>query len=179
MKLYVDRERFIDTSEPLDISIPLSNTDKNLSAWYVPQPVFEPVRTEQFLGSVKEGGKVNFRNVSFNPHGHGTHTECLGHITNEVYSVNKTLTTYFYKAKLISIVPTVVKREGGQEDTIIDAKQLQLSKTGVEALIIRTLPNHESKKSKNYSNTNPTFMDVNCVAPILEAGVSHLLIDTP
>ena len=99
MKLYLSDSHFIDTSNPLDLSMPLSDTNQNPKAWYVDKPKFEPVRTENYIGSVKEGGNVNFRNIFFNPHGHGTHTECLGHITEEVHSVNETFNQYFFDAK--------------------------------------------------------------------------------
>ena len=79
----------------MDISIPLSDSETNPRAWYVDRPKFEPVRTQHYVGSVEEGGSVNFRDVYFNPHGHGTHTECLGHITKKVYSINQTMKTFF------------------------------------------------------------------------------------
>ena len=41
-----------------------------------------------WIGSVEKGSSVNFRNIKFNPHGHGTHTECVGHITPKIHSVN-------------------------------------------------------------------------------------------
>ena len=96
MKLHLDDTTYIDTNEPLDLSIPLVNSEENPTAWYVEAPKFEVVRTENYIGSVQEGGSVNFRNVFFNPHGHGTHTECLGHITKQVHSVNTVLSTYFF-----------------------------------------------------------------------------------
>ena len=108
MKFHIDPKHYIDTMNPLDISIALSASDKNPRAWYVNPPSMEPVRTEHYTGSVKEGGAVNFRDITFNPHGHGTHTECLGHITKEVHSVNKVLTNFFFKARLISILPQMV-----------------------------------------------------------------------
>lgn len=178
MKLYLTSETFIETSQPIDISLPLSNTDNNPKAWYVENPVFEPVRTEHYTGSIKEGGSVNFRNIFFNPHGHGTHTECLGHITEEVYSINKTLKEFFYKAQLVSIKPKQVLNDEGTYDYVIEEDQLELSKD-VQALIIRTLPNDEGKKSKNYSNTNPVYLDVKCAQKIIDQGIDHLLVDLP
>ena len=65
MLLHLDSERYIDTSIGLDISIPLSNDEKNPLAWYVDKPVFEPVREEGFIGLVTEGSSTNFRNISF------------------------------------------------------------------------------------------------------------------
>ena len=120
MQLFLDVDRFIDTELPLDISIPLSNTAENPRAWYVDLPVIEPVRTADFLGSVEEGGSVNFRNIFFNPHGHGTHTECLGHITKQVYSVNKSLSSYFFKAEVVTLEPIrFINESDGLEDKII------------------------------------------------------------
>lgn len=181
MKLFLDNERYIDTDKPLDISIPLSNTEENLRAWYVDSPIIEPVRGEGFVGLVAEGGSVNFRNIFFNPHGHGTHTECLGHITPIIHSVNKSLKTYFFTAELITITPSVVVQPTGEIDLVITKELLQEKLIGknAEALIIRTLPNEDNKQHRNYSQTNPAYIDINCIDLINAIGVKHLLIDLP
>jgi arylformamidase len=179
MKFYIDDTHYIDTTEPLDISIPLSASEKNPRAWYVDAPTMEPVRTEHYKGSVKEGGSVNFRDISFNPHGHGTHTECLGHITKEVHSVNNVLTNYFFKARLVSILPKRVTRENGDVDFVIEPNQIDLTGFDGEALVVRSLPNDGNKLVANYSSTNPPYFDVKCVEKLLLANIDHLLIDLP
>lgn len=179
MKLFLSDSHFIDTSDPFDLSMPLSDTINNPKAWYVDRPKFEPVRTENYIGSVKEGGDVNFRNIFFNPHGHGTHTECLGHITEEIHSVNETFNQYFFDAKLISILPKRIVRDNGDVDFVITKDQIDSIDIGCEALVIRTLPNESNKLSKDYSSSNPPYFDVECVESILKSGVSHLLIDLP
>ena len=72
----------VDLASPIDISLSLkdSRQQKTPSAWYVDGIKFDAVKGESFIGRVAEGGSVNFTDVYFNPHGHGTHTECLGHI---------------------------------------------------------------------------------------------------
>src|SRR5688572_24808735 len=105
MQLFLEDGSYILTNEGIDCSIPLEAGPANPRAWYVDAPVIEPVRTAEWTGSVAEGGSVNFRNIFFNPHGHGTHTECLGHITKEVYSVNGVIKKQFMKALLVSIAP--------------------------------------------------------------------------
>ncbi|MDG1429686.1 MAG: cyclase family protein [Crocinitomicaceae bacterium] len=179
MKLHLDDTTYIDTNEPLDLSIPLVNSEENPTAWYVEAPKFEIVRTENYIGSVQEGGSVNFRNVFFNPHGHGTHTECLGHITKQVHSVNTVLSTYFFKAKLVSILPKRIVQKNGDIDFIITPDQLNLDTFEAEALIIRALPNDSSKMNRHYSTTNPPYLDVRCVSKLITAGVVHLLVDVP
>lgn len=178
MKLFITPETFIDTLQPIDISLPLSNTDSNPKAWYVEKPIFEPVRTEHYTGSVEEGGSVNFRNIFFNPHGHGTHTECLGHITKKVHSVNNTFKEYFFTAQLLSVTPKQQLNNDGVMDLVIYEDQLNDLKD-VKALIIRTLPNADAKKSKDYSTTNPAYFDVKCAEKIISAGIDHLLVDLP
>jgi kynurenine formamidase len=171
----------IDLSKPIDISIPLSNTDKNPIAWYIEKPEIEPVVFGDWIGKVSKGSSTNFNNIFFNPHGHGTHTECLGHITREFYSINQCLKQFFFTADLISIEP-----ENINGDLIITKNQiekaLQKDSTDAEtssALIIRTLPNLESKKHKNYSKTNPPYLSEEAAIYIRKIGIQHLLIDLP
>lgn len=179
MILHISDTAYIDTSKPIDISMPLRASKANPTAWYVDQPRFEPVRTEHYTGSVAEGGDVNFRDIYFNPHGHGTHTECLGHITKEVYSINETLSQFFFSAKVISILPKRLNGVNDQVDFVITLDQLKKFDINSEALIIRTLPNDSSKLERHYSNTNPPYLDVDCAKYLLECGVEHLLVDIP
>lgn len=166
----------IDLSKPIDISIPLSNSEKNPIAWYIEKPQIEPVVFGEWIGKVSEGSSTNFNNIFFNPHGHGTHTECLGHITREFYSINQCLKQFFFTAQLISIEP-----EKMGEDCVITKEQIKtaLSKATPGAIIIRTSPNKESKKSTNYSHTNPPYLTEEAAIFIRESGIQHLLIDLP
>lgn len=177
MQLYLNENEFIETNDPLDLSIGLQSGSKNLRAWYVNPPTFEPVRANGFIGSVVEGGGVNFRDVFFNPHGHGTHTECHGHITSEVVSVNQKLKTYFFKAQLVSVEPKVL--ENGDELIVKEQLEIKLVESQIEALIIRTLPNTKDKRSKNYSDTNPPYLDLSVIELIESFEIQHLLVDMP
>lgn len=165
-----------DLSQPIDISIPLSNTDSNPIAWYIDKPVIEPVKMGDWVGKVSEGSSTNFNNIFFNPHGHGTHTECLGHITRDFYSVNQALKQFFFMAELVSVQP-----ETQGEDLVITKAQIEAALKGKspEAIVIRTLPNAAEKKSKNYSNTNPPYLEEAAATFIRECGIKHLLIDMP
>lgn len=166
----------VDFSKPLDISMPLRSGDGNVIAWYLDAPSIKPVESENFTGSVAAGSAVNFNNIAFNPHGHGTHTECVGHITEEPYSINKTLDRFFFEAELITIAPGKFRN-----DFVISKKQIEqaLQSKNPEALIIRTLPNTTDKLSRKYSNTNPPYLLEDAANFLKEMGVIHLLIDLP
>lgn len=149
---------------------------ENPLAWYIDPPEIEPVVMGDWIGNVQKGGSVNFNNIRFNPHAHGTHTESVGHISEEFHSVHNILSRYFFLAELISVVP-----EAQGADFIISAKQL-IEAVGTkkpEAVIIRTLPNATSKKSHHYSNTNWPYLQEQAATFLRETGVQHLLIDLP
>lgn len=167
----------IDLSKPLDISIPLTNNEQNPIAWYQSLPVIEPVKDGDWIGKVSEGkSSTNFNNIFFNPHAHGTHTECLGHITNDFYSINQCLKQFFFTAEVISVEPKNIGK-----DLVITKELIEKAINGksTEAIIIRTLPNLETKKHLNYSNTNPAYLAEEAAIYIRELGIQHLLIDLP
>ncbi len=167
----------VDLSKPIDISISLTNTDENPIAWYLKKPVIEPVRFEEWVGKVSVGmSSTNFNSISFNPHAHGTHTECLGHITREFYSVNQSLKQFFFVSELVS-----VEFEDQEGDLVITKEAVEHALLGKipEALVIRTLPNSSDKKSRKYSHTNPPYLSEEAALFIREIGIQHLLIDLP
>lgn len=173
----------IDLSKPIDISIPLTNTDENPIAWYIEKPEIKPVVFGDWIGKVSEGkSSTNFNNIFFNPHGHGTHTECLGHITNDFYSINQSLKQFFFFAKVITVEPEKIEEDLVITKNLIE-KAINISTspiaTPLEALIIRTLPNQKEKKSRKYSNTNPPYLSEEAAIFIRESEIQHLLIDLP
>ena len=174
---YEGRTFLADLTKPLDISLPLSASEENPIAWYLEKPVIEPVRFGDWIGKVSEGkSSTNFNNILFNPHGHGTHTECLGHITRDFYSVNDALREYFFVAELISVPP-----DATGEDRLITLEQIKKALSGKtpQAVVIRTLPNEDAKRSLKYSNTNPPYLHWEAAQYLREIGVQHLLVDLP
>lgn len=164
-----------DLSKPVDISIALRKGTENVNAWYGDPVKIEPVRIGDWVGDVNEGGSVNFRNVFFNPHANGTHTECVGHISKENYSVNQSLKNFFFLAKLITVKPHMM--ENG--DKVIVKEQISIEDNFVEALIIRTSPNEVEKIDRQYSNTNPAYLHHEAADFVQSSGIKHLLIDLP
>lgn len=167
----------VDFSKPLDISISMGTDPNTVSAWYVPPVKIEPVISEQFTGSVKLGGSINFRNITFNPHGNGTHTECVGHISTENYNINDSLKEFMFFAELITVEPE--KLDNGDELISLKSIQQKIKKTSAKAIIIRTLPNTEEKLTRQYSNSNPPYVECSVMNYLTEKGIEHFLIDLP
>jgi len=173
----------LDFSKGFDISLPIISGG-GASAWYLNPPVIEPVRENGFLGSVAEGGCVNFRNVFFNPHGHGTHTECVGHITHQVHSIRSVNIAPMLLAQVVTVLPEHQETTHGSilpDDLIITKKMLEkaIHATPPDALIVRTLPNSNEKATKNYSATNPPYFHPDAMQWMRDVGILHLLTDLP
>lgn len=173
---YNSKKLQIDLSKPLDISIPLRASTNNVNAWYLDQPKIEPVKDDEWVASVADGADVNFNNIWFNPHAHGTHTECVGHITKKEHSINQQLKQFFFLAEVITVAP---EKKG--KDFVISKKQLQfaLGNKKRDAVVIRTIPNTIEKLSQHYSHTNPPYLLSEAAIYLRDKGVKHLLIDLP
>lgn len=174
---YRDQRYRADLSEPIDISIPLKEGLGTVNCFYAPPMETSPVVAGDFIGSTAQGGVVNFLNVKINPHGNGTHTECVGHIAKEPYTINQSLKNFHFFAKILSIYPQ--KTVSG--DRIILQNQLSEALEGdvPEAVIIRTMPNDELKLRTNYSGSNPPYIHHEAIEFLVEQGVQHLLVDLP
>lgn len=159
----------------INLSIPVSEGPQ-VNAYHATQAEMEPFRMGSWVGEVRQGGSVNYRNIRFNPHGNGTHTECVGHISEEIHSVNRHFNQFHCPAQLVSIRPLMLFNG----DAVITAQCL--AATGlrdVDAVIIRTLPNTDDKRTRNHSGTNPAYFTVEAIRLLLAHGCRHILTDLP
>lgn len=166
-----------DLNMPNDISLPLNSGNQNPTCYWAESVKMETIRSGDFIGSVKEGGSVNYQKLTVTPHGNGTHTECYGHISADNATLNQSLKEFHFAAALITITPEQI----ASGDFIITAKAVRekIKEKAVEAVVLRTLPNTDSKKTANYSGANPPYLDHEAAACLAESGVKHLLIDLP
>ena len=165
----------VDLSKPLDLSIPIMAGPQNVNAFYIAPVTYIPFEGGGFIGDVNQGGSCNVNTIAINPHGNGTHTETVGHISKEKYPIRNSLSAFFFYAKLISITPDNI--DGDQVMSLDHFKKIEFH--NAEALIIRTLPNSSDKKIKQYSGTNPPYMTAEAAAYLRDSGIKHLLLDVP
>ena len=192
----------IDLENPIDLSIPLNFNGVQPNAFNVERAISKAYETENLIGDTRRGGSCNFEQITFIPHCNGTHTESVGHITNARISVHESLKDSFILATLISVAPERASEtietyavELNENDRLITRKAIEIalqkagespefksrnpeSKDFPQALIIRTLPNDESKKSRCYMENSP-FFSTEAIQFIVEKGVKHLLVDLP
>lgn len=181
----------INVNEPIDIAIPLIFNDAQPNAFGVEMATAKACETENFIGDTRRGGSCNFEQYKFIPHCNGTHTECVGHITNKRISIHESLKDFFIPSTLVTVQPVnALKAEDtysvkfSKEDKLITKKMLEyaLAETDenfLQGLIIRTLPNDESKKTRIYKENNAPYFSLEAMRFIVEKNVRHLLFDAP
>jgi len=180
----------VDTSSGQNISIPLYAGLAGPRCYYAPPIRFEAVIAGEFIGDLEAGGHVNYKNITLNPHGNGTHTECVGHIHPGPYTINDCLKESSFLAMLLTVTP-VVSSSGDltiTEYLLVKAWKNLLHQLTPEtstipnsatALIVRTSPNGPEKKLKDYSGTNPPYFTPEAIEWSNRQGFQHLLTDLP
>ena len=161
----------VDLNQPIDLSIGFDPKEGPL-AWWVKHMKAEPVRMGEWIGEVRQGGSVNFFNLLLNPHGQGTHTECVGHITPNRENVNDQIKGQWFTALLVSV-------EEENSPFSLESVPLPDDEWRYQALLVRTLPNDSSKKNREYSGSNPPCFFPKALKKFADAGVQHFLTDLP
>lgn len=189
----------VDIDDPIDISIPLNFDLPQPNAFGVEPASSTPCEAGELVGDTRRGGSCNFEQVTLIPHCNGTHTECVGHITHERISVRECLKDVLIPALLVSVTPgkaadtsETYAVEFGENDLLITRKMVQdirrafqpvgdglESPPYYDALIIRALPNDESKLARQYVDAIPPFFSTEAMRHIVDQGFKHLLVDLP
>lgn len=170
------KEFEVRLNEPIaDLSMSVGDLAR---AWYIAPPSFNPVILGDWKGAVELGGSVNFFNITFNPHAHGTHTETAGHITTARHSINK----HFKDAWTLALV-LLPKVEDGMVSYEAFLKSWQQAQDaqgtfGVKSVIIKTDCGTDNLQ-RNYSESNWPYLDAEIGGFLKAQGVDHLIIDQP
>ena len=190
--IHVGDHRFqVNLNSPHDISIPIDFEGEQLNYFNVPNAIATPYEKGMIKGSTHLGGGCNFDSVSFIPHCHMTHTECVGHIVDESVFVNQLPLNGIKTAQIISITPESEfdEIEKNSEfykstDKIITKSMIKSASEEidlpVEVLVVRTLPNPKTKLTMKYDEKNiPPYFSLPALEVIKSSNINHLCIDLP
>jgi arylformamidase len=182
-----------DLSEPIDISIPMIFGGAQPNAYGVDPAVSRACEYGDLVGDTRRGGSCNFEQVTLIPHCNGTHTECVGHITDKRLSVRECLADFLIPSVLVSVRPVRLADSGetypGEaqdgdpvitSDAILEAlRDAGLENAPFSALIIRTLPNSDGKLSRRYLDDIPPYFTSEAIAILESLDIGHLVCDLP
>jgi arylformamidase len=170
---HLSTTRQADLSKPLHISISV-HREHSISSFSIPGAIYRNYQDGDFVGNKDKGGPCNLETITFTPHGNSTHTECLGHISDEDYFVNDCIEDSFMLTEIHTLAPN-------EEDArYLDFSPIDFDDlSSVKALIIRTLPNTISKRNKDYSGKSSPCIHPTDMEHIVAASISHLIVDLP
>lgn len=130
-----------------------------------------------FTGDTRRGGSCNVGTYSLTPHCNGTHTECVGHIVDDAFTLADLACDPLLPATLISVTAGAAAVSREQLKTAWHAWP---DRSFQRALIVRTRPNDPDKTRRRYAAAAPpAWLDSAAMHLIRERGVQHLLIDLP
>lgn len=166
----------VDLARGTSLAIPLQFDGEQPNFFNAPVASAMPLEANGFTGDTRKGGSCNVGHYQLVPHCNGTHTECVGHITDEAVAVTEQLQQSLLPATLVTIAP---------RHNVIDATLVKMSlqhhplRELHTAFIIRTLPNSREKLGHHYGQVPPAYLAEDAVTLLVEAGVEHLLVDLP
>lgn len=181
----VDIERGIDISIPIDFDGPQPNL------YDVPTASAGTFSDGSVSGDTREGGSCNVTEVRIIPHCNGTHTECIGHLTNKRLNILDLLHDTLIPCLLASVSPIAASDTA---ETVLDSlspENLVVTRQDIEyhlrrvpvefrgCLVVRTFPNHQSKRFQHYGSGGAAFFSSAAVKALLDHDVRHLVTDLP
>ncbi|WP_158542484.1 cyclase family protein [Lujinxingia litoralis] len=178
---------------PVELAQPLDFYGAQPQAFGLGRASARAVEGGSFVGDVRRGGSVNCEAVELIAHGHGTHTECAGHITGERMAVGSLAPEALIPATLLRVktcaleeCPEHTAGISAPGDRVISAAALQAALVRaaapgefVRAILIATAGPGAAIPLRDYSGTNPAYFTAEAIAWLLARGCEHLLVDLP
>ncbi|CAN5127579.1 cyclase family protein [soil metagenome] len=169
-----------DLCQQIDLSIPLAFDGPQPNHFGAPPAIAEPLELDGFIGDTRRGGSCNAESYRLIPHCNGTHTECVGHVTDDRVSIRDAMRAALCTALLVTV--EAGEHEGNRQITAsgLAAACDSWRSAGVSALIIRTVPNGYDKRSRRYEAASlPPYLTPDAARSLVVRGIDHLLVDLP
>ena len=183
-----------DVTAPADLAITLEFNGAQPSFFVATPASSTPLRIGGFTGSVASGASCNCAVHSLAPHCHGTHTECIGHVTRSPVTIASLTPVAPCVALVVSVRPeplgaTAASLQGDHaaaDDLVIRRVALAAAASAwltapCTAVVIRTLPNGADKRHRAYSGSPspaPYFLP-EAMQWLAERGITSLVVDLP
>jgi len=181
-----------DLARPSDLSIALEFDGNQPSFFGAPAATAKPVHVDGFIGDTRERGSCNCNEYRVIAHCNGTHTECVGHVTDDRVSVRDALRPGLHLALLVSVKPERAEATGEHSvpapkpgDLLVTKKILEAAlgrwpERAAEVWVIRTQPNYSDKPRRRYRADNPPpYFSRDAVELAVTRSIENLVVDLP
>jgi kynurenine formamidase len=174
------------------IAIPIRFEGDALTAFGAGPASSQAVSGPGFVGDTARGGSCNVGELHLIPHCHGTHTECVGHLTDERVSVDLVLRGTLFPATLVTLAPEPATGHPEADaavaapgDRLVSARALaavlgRAPDPFLRAVVIRTTPNAPAKLAARYDGAAPPpYLTAAAGALLADLGCDHVIVDLP
>jgi kynurenine formamidase len=188
-----------DLRDPLPLAIPMDFNGAQPSHFAAPPAAAAALHVPGFVGDTRAGGSCNCEELRLVPHCNGTHTECVGHVTDERVAISEVLRGGLFLALLVSVRPQPASATAettvpppSPEDLLVTASALAGATRGLlpaeptavgprpPALVVRTLPNGSDKLTRRYQGPSPApYFSREAADWVVAQGIDHLVLDLP
>lgn len=193
MRFEIEGRRLsIDSAQPLSLAIPLDFGGAQPSCFDAPPATARPLEAGPFVGDTRAGGSCNCELLTLAPHCNGTHTECVGHLTEERVAVADCVKGGLVFALLVSLAPVAAAstREDSdpvpaEGDLLVTAAALQTAAArhvgpDPRALVIRTLQDSAGRPLLPYRGPSPApYLSRQAAAWLVDRDIEHVVLDLP
>jgi kynurenine formamidase len=166
--------------------------DGRAPQWFgAPAPACNALRAGSFNGRVSAGASCNASTFSLTPHCDGTHTEGVGHLTRERHDARDAVPAGYVAALLVTVTPSAAGISGESarpaprhDDLLITQQALAAAwpqglPFAPAALIVRTLPNGDAKRTRDYTRQGAAYLSLQAAQFLVARGILHLVLDVP
>jgi kynurenine formamidase len=149
--------------------------------WFDAPPAHSwPHRVGSFSGNVLTGASCNCRNVQLTPHGSGTHTEGVGHLTSDEHHALRVIPTGLLPALLLRIDARAATDCGESADHPPQAGDRLLCAASVAAAWPSNLPFAPlALVLACHWDGEPPYLSRECAQWIVTRGIRHLIVELP
>lgn len=180
----------VDFAKPVSLAIPLDFAGPQPSCFGAPRAGAAPLAAGRFTGDTRAGGSCNCEVLTLAPHCNGTHTECVGHLTDERVAVSERLPGGIELALLVTVDPVPAGAEAEDSDPrpadgdrLVTAAALARAAARhpgprATALVVRT--QRHGQPMQRYEGAAPApFLTRQAAAWLVERGIETLVLDLP
>jgi kynurenine formamidase len=181
----------VDFAKPFSIAIPLDFSGPQPVCFGAERAASRPLRAGGFIGDTRAGGSCNCEVVTLAPHCNGTHTECVGHVTDERVAVSERLPGGIELALVVTVAP--VAAAGATEDSepppqpgdrLVTAAALEAACARhagprPRALVVRTSLDGDAPHRAYEGPAPAPYLSRQAAAWLVERGIETLVLDLP
>ncbi|HWG77188.1 MAG TPA: cyclase family protein [Steroidobacteraceae bacterium] len=176
-----------DLAAGINLARPVQFETPQWGYFGAPAAKSEPLRLADRDARVRAGASCNASLVCFAPHAHGTHTECVGHLTTEPVAAWRIVPQRLLPAVLVSVPPSPEQPSPAAGDLLVTRAALLAAwpaplaeRLSARAAVIRTLPNEPDRFVVSSTSTSmPPYLAADAASELVTRGIAHLVLDVP